>query len=353
MKFGPEHYVPVLKAKRAEKKALGLLSPALKPTITPLVEIVERKTAKSLSAHLDTAFKGLADSAEGYSRCFLDAREIHSDGPSAAANVFDMAAKAGMVFTPVTGISRSSDVVAALRHGNSGVALRLTRTEFEDGGLAAGIRRFIDVHGLRVERTDLIVDLGAVDSLIVEGVAELTKSFLAEVPDHQRWRTFTISASAFPRSMGGVDRNSNDLVERAEWIAWRHKLFSRRHALERLPAFSDCAIQHPQGVEGFDPRTMQVSASVRYTVPDSWLLIKGESTRRTLPSVQFPALATQLVYGHLKAHFAGVGHCNGCRSVKASADGADGLGSLEAWRRLGTVHHITSVVRDLEALPWP
>ena len=38
------------------------------------------------------------------------------------------------------------------------------------------------------------------------------------------------------------------------------------------PTFSDCAIQHPVGVEGFNPRTMQVSASVRYALPDQWLL---------------------------------------------------------------------------------
>lgn len=123
--------------------------------------------------------------------------------------------------------------------------------------------------------------------------------------------------------------------------------------LVRLPTYSDGAIQHPRGVEGFDPRRMQVSASVRYTVPEYWLLIKGESTRFNPPSRQFPALATQLVYGHLRLHYQGAEHCEGCASTKAAADGAVGLGSAEVWRRLGTIHHITMVVKELEALPWP
>lgn len=162
-----------------------------------------------------------------------------------------------------------------------------------------------------------------------------------------------MSACAFPSSMGGVKRHSHDLVERADWLAWCNSIYGDRNSRPRVPTFSDCVIQHPSGVEGFDPRIMTISASIRYTLPDKWLLVKGESARRTLPSVQFPRLATQLVYGHLKRHYAGEDHCQGCASMKAAADGVKGFGSAEVWRRLGTIHHITRVVEDLESLTWP
>jgi hypothetical protein len=347
--------VPVLKVKRGEKKALQSIPPTFQQGITPLLEIVERKhdKAPTVDAHLKTAFKDLAASIRPYSRCFLDAREIAADGPSAADEVFSRASAAGIVFTPVTGISRSVDVAASLSHRTYGLAVRLTRSEFEDGRLARTLLAFMGRHRLAPEETDLIVDLGPVDELVVDGVRALTDGFLAAVPDHLRWRTFTVSACAFPSSMGGVGRNSYNLVERADWTAWRDGLHARRRKLPRLPTFSDCAIQHPVGVEGFDPRTMQVSASVRYTWTDAWLLIKGESTRTTPASMQFPALATELVYGHLISKFCGAGHCDGCALIKASADGASGLGSAEVWRRLGTNHHIMAVARDLTALPWP
>lgn len=352
MTFGPQHYVPVLKVKRAEKHALRTILNPVRQSITPLMEIVERAD-KEINAHLDTAFTGLSDSLQLYSRCFLDTRELEPDGPAAAAEVFSRASAAGIVFAPVTGISRSADVDAALSHRSNGMALRLTRSELEDGGLPRNLRRFMGQHSLAPEDIDLVIDLGPVDALVADGVAALTEAFLADVPDHGRWRTFTVSACAFPWSMGGIGRNSHELVERTEWIAWREGLYTRRHDLPRLPTFSDCAIQHPAGVEGFNPVTMQASATIRYTVPDAWLLIKGVGTRVTPPSIQFPALATQLVYGHLQSHFAGEDHCNGCASVKASADGAPSLGSLEVWRRLGTIHHVTTVVQEIAALPWP
>lgn len=347
MTFGAGHYVPILKIKQGEKAALAQVSNNLASRITPLLEIVERTASKTPEAHILTAFKGLSESVSAYPRCFIDTQEIAPDGPSAAHDVFRRARDAGIVFAPVTGVSRSADVGPALAHRDHGIAIRLTRPEFENGHLTEAIGAFLHAHGLQSSDVDLIVDLGAVEEMVVDGIGALTTAFLADVPSHQDWRTFTVSACAFPVSMGGVDRHSHDLVERSEWLAWRDHLYANRGNLARLPTYSDYAIQHPRGVEGFDPRIMQVSATIRYTTGEHWLLVKGESTRSELPSSQFPLLATRLVYGHLQRYFAGPSHCVGCHLVKATADGAGGNGSAGAWRKLGTVHHLSAVTQEL------
>lgn len=353
MTFGPNHYVPVLKIKRGEKAALREIAPGIRLHVSPLLEIVER-TKPTIGEHLNTAFKGLADSLQLYSRCFLDAREIAPDGPSAAEEVFNRAYEAGIQFTPVTGVTRTADVAAALKYNTHGVALRLTLQEFESGRLPGAVAKFLSDHMLIQEETDLIIDLGPVDEFVTDGVIGLTNAFLADVPDHARWRTFTISGSAFPIHMGVVNRNSYELIERSEWIAWRENLYFGRSAIPRLPTFSDCAVQHPRGVEGFDFRFMQVSASIRYALADNWLLTKGVSTKIIPATVQFPELATQLVYGPHSQLYRGAGHCSGCASIYGSANGvSSGLGSPEAWRRLGTIHHISTVVEDLGMLSWP
>ncbi len=353
MTFGANHYVPILKVKQGEKAALACVADALAPQITPLLEIVERTDGKPIDKHIETAFKGLPGAVSSYPRCFIDTGAIAADGESAARAVFSRAKAAGMVFTPITGVTRAADVVPALEHKDHGIGLRLTRAEFEAGLLPSAIPAFLGTHGLSSSDVDLVVDLGSVEEMVVDGIAALTSAFLADVPNHQHWRTFTVSASAFPISMGGVDRHSHDLVERADWLAWRDYLHAVRHSLLRLPTFSDYAIQHPLGVEGFDFRVMQVSAAIRYTKEEHWLLVKGESTRSVLPSAQFPQLATRLVYGHLQQHFAGATHCLGCQAMKAAADGSDGYGSAGAWRKLGTVHHLTAVMHGLQNLAWP
>ena len=352
MDFGPRHYVPVLKAKRGEKAALGQISLAFRHQITPVLEIVER-TDKELDAHLTTAFKGLAESLQGYPNCFLDARAIKEDGPNAAAAVFGRAAQEGINFTPVTGISRTADLEAALMYyQDRGLVLRLTRDEVEQGNLPGKIDHFLNGYHLKGSEIDLIIDLGAVDHMVGAGVSALSDYFLHSIPHPDSWRTLTMTACAFPMSMSVVQRHSYTEVKRADWIAWRN-LYDRRDKLDRLPRFGDYAIQHVVGVEQFNPVIMAVSATIRYTLEEDWLLVKGESTKSIPPSLQFPVLAARLVYGDLAQHFLGPDHCGGCSSIKAAADRAPRLGSAEAWRRLGTIHHISRVMDQLNSLTWP
>ncbi len=355
MTFGPDHYVPILKVKRGEKAALEALDWSLYSRMTPLLEVVERRPEKAatVNSHLDNAFKGLAECTKNFARVFLDANEIASDGPAAALEVFQRAKAIGISFTPVTGLSRTADLSAAMAFRSHGLCLRIIRAELESGNLTTKITGFLGHHVIKPEEIDLILDMGPVEDMISFGVATLAQAFLSKIPALSLWRTLTLSGSAFPSSMGVVDRHSTLHVERAEWLAWRDELYPLRRTMERLPTYSDCAIQHPKGVEAFDPRLMAGSAVIRYTLDDSWLLVKGESTRKVLPSQQFPQLAVQFAYGHLLNYFNGAGHCAGCRSIQDAADNAGRFGSQEVWRRIGTIHHITKVSECLSALTWP
>jgi hypothetical protein len=355
MTFSSAHYVPVLKVKRGEKAAIGAIDPRLRSWVTPLLEIVQfnRESKKTLEKHLDTAFNGLAANVQGYARCFLDTRELAPEGAEAATAVFRRASTEGLVFTPVTGISRPHDVEATLRHRTHGLAIRLTVEELKAGRIGLRLMAFLGDHQLSPGEVDLIVDLGVLSTMVAEGVSALTEHFLAGIPNHSGWRTLTVSGCGFPKSMAGVQRLDLAQIERVEWTAWRDYLYLNRHNLNRLPTFSDCGIQNSEGVEGFDPVKMKASAAVRYALPDDWLLIKGESTKVRLAKEQFPDLARRLVYEDLRHHFAGPGHCSGCAGMQQAADGLPKLGSPEAWRRLGTIHHITRAVEGLAALSWP
>lgn len=355
MSFGPEHYVPVLKIKGGEKRALDVLAPAVKQATTPLLEIVERSQKKPVTVeeHLGKTFGGLAKAISGYGRYLLDCREIAPDGPAASAEAFQRAANIATPFTPVTGLSRTADVAAALAHRNHGVAIRLTREEFESGRVVRDLSAFLSRHGLVPADVNLIVDLGAVNRMIVPGIRAMTRTFLADVPNHTAWRTLIVSGCAFPASMAVVDRESHAFIERAEWKAWREGLHAARAGVVRVPTFSDCVIQHPSGVEGFDPKIMSVSASIRIALPDQWLLIKGQSTDVVPAPEQFLTLAHRLVYGHLASHFSSIAHCSGCGGAHRAANGGAKYGSAGVWRRLGTIHHITQTVEQIAGLPSP
>lgn len=350
--FGPDHYVPVLKIKRAEKAALADLGFNHPRGVTPLLEVVVRKTEKSLQDHINTAFDKLAQSVTKLMPCFLDTRELAPDGDAVSMEVFKRARAEGIDFVPVVGLMRPVGNAAALKYRENGVALRITRQEMEAGRLANAIQGFLQANALKEHDVDLIMDMGYVGDMISVGVSLLAHSFLQAIPNRPAWRTFTLSGCAFPSSMGRVGRNAHLLVDRSEWVCWKG-LYNQRANLDRLPTFGDCAIQHPDGVEGFNPRTMAASAAARYTTGDYWLLVKGESTKVKKSSVQFPKIAKTIVTNQHGSYFMGSQHCTGCRMIDDAANGAPKLGSLEKWRLIGSIHHVTTVVKDLSALRWP
>ncbi len=350
--FDAYHYVPVLKIKQGEKDALKLIAAQHCARITPLLEVVTRDAAKKpkYQAHLDTTFNNLAESATRFPRCFLDAREIASDGPAAANDVLARARAAGITFAPVTGISRTADVAAALAHRQDGLVIRLIRPEYEAGTLKSRLSKFLTVHKLTPEDIDLLVDLGPVNKMIQPGVRSLASQFLAAVPAPERWRSFTLSAAAIPEGMGGVNRHSHDKIRRIDWLAWLE--VCEKFSPPRLPSFSDAGIQHPKGVEGFDPRIMPISPSIRYTLDEEWLLMKGQSNWVEPIKSQYPKLAAKLVKGPLKGDFFGKAHCAGCALVADAAAGKPKLGSMPVWRRIGTIHHIETVMQGMQNVAW-
>ncbi len=354
------HYVPVLFWKRAEQAALRSLAAGTKAAMTPLLQItpipIDQKTGAprtTLPKYGAECVNQLVDSWGVDDDFFLDCERIAGaslHGKTGADLVFDGASAASLPFVPTIGPqSQPATIAAALRNRQRGVALRLSTQSLGSPSAGAGVLQFAKAHGLSPSTTDIVVDLGALsnqDQFVVFAVAV---AVLARVPNIASWRTLTIVASSFPASTSAVASSTVAMIDRAEWLAWQ-TLRAPPVAVSRLPTFGDFGIQHPAGVEGFDPQTMQVSANIRYTTGNQWMIMKGVGSKKTPLATQYPKLARALTQS---THFAGSGHCDGCDDILSCAGGAGGFGSPTPWRRIGTAHHIETAATQLGQLPFP
>ena len=75
----------------------------------------------------------------------------------------------GTMVVPVTGVSRVVDVGPAVAAASNGLALRLTRADFEAGPVESRIEAFMAKHALQQGSTDVILDLGSVEQMIPPG----------------------------------------------------------------------------------------------------------------------------------------------------------------------------------------
>ena len=109
--------------------------------------------------------------------------------------------------------------------------------------------------------------------------------------------------------------------------------------------FADYAISHPYTKE-LDPRTMRMSASIRYTTSNNWLVLKGRNVRQ-YGFDQYFELAKELIE---RPEYADRDFSWGDKYIADCALGMTGPGNATTWRKVGTNHHITLVARQIAKL---
>lgn len=359
--FTSKHYVPILKAKEGEFGALKETFPPSKELMTPLLEIVaiawdyeDDQEAKTIDQHLAKVGAKILDSLGVERRFFVDSNLIDGNRvmlDNATHHIVylfnDFRAKQ-LTAIPTTGLRRLEQYRAAVKTildaDGRGMCLRLDNVDLTALALKARIDTELTFFGITPAETDLIIDLGSINedvvNLLVFSMAGFINNALPYVND---WRTLTIAASGFPPDLSDITPASIDSIQRAEWAMWTGLLST---VLKRHPSFGDYSIAHPDMAE-LDPRTMRVSASIRYTSNDYWLILRGQWLQRHGYG-QFRNLANALIR---RTEYSDPTYSWGDHYINECAAGRVGTGSLTTWRKIANNHHFQKVIEQISSLP--
>ena len=361
--FDHRSYVPILKGRLGEYGALHELSPEIRAGVVPVVEIppipwdyAEERPSKTIDRHLKDVSKRLEQAGARENAILVDLLWIAendrmADGTHPLTYVFSTAQERGLQLVPVTGLMRGEEYQAAcrdiVRRDARGTCLRLQREDFDESqDLGQQIATLLDCLNLSPSDADLLLDLRATGGTEGSALLAAVPSFIRSIPRLVGWRSFALAATAFPESLVGLPPLEVSRIVRLEWILWR-SLIPRLGRL-RLPAFSDYGIAHVQPSE-VDPRVMRPSASIRYTIDDAWLILKGRNLRDHGYD-QFHEVCRFLVQ---QPEYAGADFSWGDRYIDECANETVGTGNLTTWRKVGTSHHLATVVNQLATVVWP
>jgi len=348
-------YVPVLKGKEGEFAALQALTDEIKRQLMPLIEIpgvpydyANERPSKSLDEHV-------AGYADRLRRCWQSGplyihlpwfgeEERMKDGRVALEAVLAECVNLGVKAVPVVWRASSADYVAAAGRysaaSGTGVCIRLLVEDFrEDIDLDVEVDRLLSrLGGNNNGPIDLIIDL---EDLSKEAVL-VARSVFSMIPQKDQWRRMILAAASFPEDLSDVGAATASTIPRREWELWK-TLQRRPNILPRRDLiFGDYAIAHPVPKD-LDPRIMQMSASIRYTTPDDWLVIKGRNVRQ-YGFDQYFELCKTLVG---RPEYSGRGFSWGDDYIDDCANGMTGPGNATTWRKVGTNHHLTLVTQEL------
>jgi hypothetical protein len=162
------------------------------------------------------------------------------------------------------------------------------------------------------------------------------------VPYLEDWGSLTVLAGSFPKDLSEFKRNDHHLIERSDWLRWSQYVDSHP---ARIPVYGDYTIQH--GIfEEQQGKRRNFSASIRYTLDDKWLLMKGEGVfnENSAGFGQWPAHAKLLVG---MPEYSGPEFSFGDRFINEIASHPTKKGTAELWLSAGISHHIAKVLAQI------
>lgn len=348
-------YVPVLRWRQGEYKALKFLTDDIKAGIIPLIEIppiawdfVEEEPQKDIASHLDPIPKQIRE--HWASKYFVDFRLLFENDQATDTSLVEVGKESIRFFEslgasasnaiPVTSASRDAGFQEAVsgiakKHG-TGACVRLT---LEDAFGQSALAAVVSVLGIAPEEIDVVIDLRSVDPGQLSLLRVVLKGLLASFAN-QPYRSVSLVGSSFPIDLSDVTPGIGS-VARSEWSLWTQL----KKEVDTTVWFGDYGISHVD-VREIDPRLMVASASIRYTTDNEWLIFRGRSLRESRYGGygQYRALSTQVV-NH--SAYSGPRFSWGDDYLFKCAHSLVGTGNLTTWRQVGTNHHISFVVHQL------
>ncbi len=381
--FNPKHYVPILKWKRAEQRALEALDEKKKDAITPLIELVmpmvplykkkEGKDEKKIKKTQDELFteivfkfkeKRIKQIPEeilrswGARPVFLDFSLLYEAQLTTQLKVnslnkiIPVGIDMGLKIIPVLNLNDDPKIKEAicslLGKNNQGICLRIAPSDLSNMKvLNKKVRDFLRDFSLPRKSIDLLIDIKEIKERGGQYLQFINASH--EIENLLEWRNFIFASGAFPEDLSECKRDEATLLPRFDWQNWLH--CSNAKKLKRNPTFADYTIRNPifyELLQYYNPTT-----SIKYSLENDWLVMKGRVRELELYLANAKLLVADTDY------FYGENFSWGDKNIAQKAKyyhqyvknrSAKGTGRTEDWIAWGMNHHLTSVVDQIANL---
>lgn len=319
-------YVPLLRAKAGEATALLGLTSAAKDRMFPILHLATSVPA-TLIARVGAAWTGRRLGLDGL---------FNFDATGSGADVqatFNGLTALGVTVVPCIEYGAPAgymQVVGGLAQaaGNGLVVkVRLGHLQAVAGWLAGG--------GWQPHNVDLVVVAGHIAEFGPGVLDQLVLHSMQNLPQAQAWRSVTLAGSAAPKDMSNLGLGLN-LVPRLDWLLWQATHAQVGYQLD----YGDYGIAHPDMTEP-PPYVMgNATVSVKYTVANDWIVIKGRPVSGN-NGIQMPTQYrghAQTLAGH--AAFGGLVGCWGDGRIQQIVANTGTPGSRQTWVEIGANRHL-------------
>jgi hypothetical protein len=348
-------YIPIIKGKQYDLRALGKLQPEVRKLIKPLIELPPTPSSKtSVDAYLVNFIQNLTKYG-GAGNMFVDfygffPEEVTKSGILATVEGYELLHNIGQLVTPVYGLVRDDEVWEHLgsivnKH-KQGFCFRLEEDDLEEDAAEdtwKAIRTRSSQIGIDIKFVDLIIDLRDVRVKSVEEQVMLVTDFMLYQPKAIAFRSIAIAGCSAPKDVSVLKKDSIGDILRKELIIWTN--LRADLAVGDALIYSDYGVVHPDFAADDLPVGGSANCKIRYTVGKNIMIFRGH--KRAGDSGQPHGLAEK-VRSHSK--YCGRDFSFGDEYIDDVADYTTGPGHLGSWVLADMNHHLTYAPIQIEHL---
>jgi hypothetical protein len=334
-------YVPVLRWKQGEKYALRDLFKEDRRHIYPLIELIppnfSEQNAKKYGGDngIIMHIKHEIEDYWGISAFFLDTVHIPKKLQMAVLASYLIKEKITNLI-PVIYLESPSELLVLFKNNINSICIRIKYFDLFEK-LNNKIDRILKIVQMTPQKVNLLIDLEQ-----VENYSEKFPQILNNLNNYEEWRSIILISGALPKDLTNFHIGQHSL-KRQDWILWK-KFVKDINFKNMIPKFGDYTVQYPLYHEA--PKNANVSASIRYTCEENWVIMRGEGLRNEGgPGFgQYPANAQLLCE---RNEFCGRNYSAGDYYIEEKAINPFKTGNPRTWIQAGINHHMTYVVRQL------
>jgi hypothetical protein len=357
-------YVPILKCKDNEIKAIGNVAASIRYNIKPLVEITPlNQKNKRVDDHI-AKFVDLLSKHARSGDLFVDfygllPEENVASGENATVAGFKLLNSQRIEVTPVYGFERNDEIWPDLQKIVSafgkGFCFRISIDDLDDQAENTWrqiVERSAQLHLLPSD-IDIVLDLryvgenpetGESVSRLVSDLKELVIDFLSYNPRAAEYRSITVCGASALKTVSRIPKDEVGEVTRVELHLWS----SLYHELGEFTilGFGDYGVIHPDFT---DPGKIDnVSAKIRYTAGSKIIYFRGHGLLKPIKDFdQYRALSKKI---SLDNRYRGRYSSYGDDLIYKCANGLGGTGNLGTWVLADMNHHITYTANQVQRL---
>lgn len=360
------NYLPILKAREGELKALSQLNALTKGCLTPLIDIPrkdldkENGTTNNLESHIVKVAKNIRSSWGNEFPFYLDLHDIDlseriSDGTHPINYLMGHLRHLGLNAIPTTDLERDESYNSALAREINKVQMScLIRIYEEDmtnmNELYTSLSNILKILRQTPANTHILLDFESILGREPNEIAFIAMDVINELPNISSWRSISMAASGMPLTLSEkVKPGEMGIIKRIEFEAFK-TLMSNHSKLKRAPNYADYTIVHPVH-RPFKPKAMSIAPSIRYTTSNAWVILRGLSANKHPQKLkQYYALSEELTK---HPEFQGSDFCYGDLEIIKMSKRIGGPGNPRTWVGIGCNHHMTYVAKQLMASNFP